>query len=125
MQEILKTVNITDLEKLGRWLCFIFYRSPEELQHMEGVHFIFEKAAALDSSWAELLSGGFRIVKLNTVKRAKIRGCAGTKWSRLGEVVRPNQKSIDGVGFVRAREVLLYLFVAEEFVKLLSDAPDQ
>jgi len=105
-------------EDLGRWLCWQFYRDAKELYDLFPCTFdIFEEAAWKDSAWAELLSGAFRNNqrKLGLTKRA-----SGAKWSRLGEVVRPNLASIDGVGQVRAKELFLYLEVAERFVEAFT-----
>lgn len=102
-------------EALGRWLCFEYYRDARGLQQVLGVHGfreIFEPLIQLDVTWGELLAGGFRYPTLRAVKRSD-------KVARLGRVVRPGQQSIDGIGEVRAREVLMYLAAADNFIKFL------
>lgn len=110
-------IDMKTLEKLGRWLCIEFYRDPRELQKIIGVHGteeIFSAIIQLDPAFGELLAGGYRFNQFVTVQRA---GSESVKWSRLGEVVRPGQPSIDGIGDVRAKEVLMYIAVAERFIE--------
>lgn len=112
-----KEISMEQLEKLGRWLCVEFYRDARELQLQVGVHEIDEIFSAiiqLDPAFGELLAGGYRFNQLRAISRASN---AGVKWLRLGEVVRPGQKSVDGIGDVRAKEALLYVLVAEKFVE--------
>lgn len=116
----LEEISFDNKIKLGRWLCWKFYRDPYELQHLGGVHEIFESCSRLDTAWAELLAGAYRFPQFQTTKR----GGAASKWSRLGEVVWPGVKSIDGVGDVRAKEVLLYIKVAEGIEDLLRGPLD-
>lgn len=113
-----KMLYLYKLEKLGRWLCFEFYRNSAKLQQHMGVHEfteIFEGLNQINPAWAELLAGGYRFAQFRMLKRSQKNG--DVKWVRLGEVVRKGQKSIDGVGDVRAGEVLLYIEVAEKFLK--------
>lgn len=104
------------MENLGRLLCSAAYRDARGLQQAIGVHgfrALFEGLDQLCPAWIELLSGGFRCVGFRT---NATKPEAGVKWRHLGEVVRPGVWSIDGVGEVRALELLLYYEVAERFV---------
>lgn len=108
------------MEDLGRLLCSMAYRNARGLQQIIGVHgfrTLFEGLDQLCPAWIELLSGGFRHTTLRTNAQ---RPESGVKWRHLGEVVRPGVLSIDGVGEVRALELLLYLEVAERFIFLVG-----
>lgn len=109
------------LEKLGRWLCIEYYRDPSELQRQLSVHGIREVFGAvirLDTAFGELLAGSYRQDSLVRVAERR----EGIKGLRLGApVVRwGGIDSIDGVGVVRAKEVLMYIEVAERFQQWLS-----
>ena len=133
--------NNLNVAKLGRWLCIQIYRNPRELQPMEGVHQfrgLLEEIIQLDIGFVELLSGAYRAKTLEvpgTSHRVygpgrliglRSRSGDSAKWSRLGEVfTKPSsywfgKDSIDGVGKVRAKEVILYLLVGEAFLKVLA-----
>lgn len=114
-----QNISTKDLIKFGRWLCYQFYRDARELQLMFGVHEIDETFSAiiqLDSAFGELLAGGYRFAQFQV---AKSRAGNKVKWSRLGEVIWPNVLSIDGVGAVRAKEIILYELVARELIDRL------
>lgn len=113
------SIPMNTYEELGRWLCWQFYRNADELLELyPALYDIFEETTWKDASWAELLSGAFHPSgkMFATTKRA-----VGAKWQRLGAVVRPEQDSVDGVGKVRAKEILLYLEVAEKFMQALKN----
>lgn len=115
-----KSLDQSTLESLGRWLCVEFYRDSRELQRVIGVHEIndvFGAIIQLDTAFGELLAGGYRYNQLRVLGS---REGSVVKWIRFGEPVVGRWKdvpSIDGIGVVRAKEVLLYILVAEEFIR--------
>lgn len=113
--------GIDTYKKLGRWLCSAAYRDARGLQRAIGVHEFQALFGGLDQlcpAWIELLSGGFRYKQFCTLSGGTSKGA---KWLHLGEVVLPGVASIDGVGEVRALELLLYWEIGERFAYMLQD----
>jgi hypothetical protein len=103
-------------EAFGRWLCLQFYCNQSELlATMPELGPIFERAVKMHSGWTELLSGAYRSGGKHLLKQKRVRS---PKWARLGEVVRPGLPSIDGIGDVREKELVLYRLIAWEVAQL-------
>jgi hypothetical protein len=105
-------------ETLGRWLCWQFFCNQQELlQTFPPLQEIFEKIVSMHPGWAELLSGAYRSERKFLLIQKRT---ASPKWTRLGEVVRPGLISIDGIGDVREKELLLYRLIARESCTALA-----
>lgn len=103
-------------EALGRWLCLQFYCNQSELlATFPELRDIFERVVKIHSGWTELLSGAYRNGGKHLLKQKRVRS---PKWTRLGEVVRPGVPSIDGIGDVREKELVLYRLIAGEVAQL-------
>ena len=107
--------------KVGRQICWCFYRYGPAAVGPEMCAAI-EAAVRTWEPWGELLSGGYRkaCVRLMT-SGARARSGRGAEAARaqnvmpakrvLGLVLNCWGRSVDGVGDVRAMEVVLYWFV--------------
>jgi hypothetical protein len=110
--------NFESRIKVGRYLCWLFYRG-ELHQHFwsgeaEKIEELFERVSKMDSHWAGLLAGAYR---------------SGAVWEKkkpqqLGRVVHMGElygwQSIDGNGPVREQELWLYMRVGELFARLFG-----
>ena len=124
---------------LGRYLCFMFYRDQVSLlTSFPQLVVAFESAVRGWAAWGELLSGAYRkhgagCTLMTSASRAQggrsaaaanregIGARGGHKTRGLGPEVAAGpwreMISVDGLGKVRAGEVMLYGFIAREFMK--------
>lgn len=127
--------------RLGRYLCWAFYRDQGELlQVFPELQEVFESAIVAYPAWGELLAGAFRPrTRMNKLMlgSARLRNGKGldtpykagssviSKYRELGQLVDNipgsywfNKKSIDGLPGLRAYELLLYGYVVKRALEL-------
>ena len=109
---------LTNLEKIGRYLCTMYYRGELRGVNSELVSCVekplidaADRRGRTAEVWRKLMSGDF--AKLTTPARARVMGGRAKRTEEL------NIFSIDG-GALCESEVLLYGVVGLEFQKLIE-----
>lgn len=120
---------MTDMEnfksriKVGRYLCWLFYRGELHQRFWSGeaekIEELFERVSKMDSHWTGLLAGAYRSGAVWEKKKPQQLG----RVVRAGEMSRcggDSWQSIDGNGPVREQELWLYMRVGELFARLFG-----